>query len=218
MFEFERNCPKCGSQIIHKSKRECIARFLCKQATKKQSKCKRCSALEQITTESKRQKLSILHKGHSCFEGRHHSDITKRKLAEVRKGKLHDDQTKLKMSREIRKAMYRPDVRKKHIRALADTKYLGKSTDRGQIELLNKWNRFGFKFEPNYQIYTNDFLCYLDGYDPIHNVVLEYDSKYHNKPNQKQKDLVRQQKIIDILHPKKFWRYDATNKTFSQKV
>jgi len=42
------------------------------------------------------------------------------------------------------------------------------------------------------------------------NIVLEYDSKYHNR--QKQKDLVRQEKIINILKPKKFWRYDVVNK------
>ena len=29
---------------------------------------------------------------------------------------------------------------------------------------------------------------------------------------QKKKDGIRQNKIIDILQPKKFWRYDAVNK------
>ncbi len=42
------------------------------------------------------------------------------------------------------------------------------------------------------------------------NVVLEYDGRYHSKPQQK--DLLRQQKIIDILKPKKFWRYNSTTK------
>ena len=73
-------------------------------------------------------------------------------------------------------------------------------------------NTFGFHFQPNYEIHTDMDLFYVDGYDPEHNVVLEYDSKYHHKPYQQQKDLVRQQKIIDILQPKKFWRYDAANK------
>jgi hypothetical protein len=44
--------------------------------------------------------------------------------------------------------------------------------------------------------------------------VLEYDTKYHYRRQQKEKDLVRQQKIIEILKPKKFWRYDSTNKEF----
>jgi hypothetical protein len=41
---------------------------------------------------------------------------------------------------------------------------------------------------------------------------MEYDNKYYQKSSQKGKDLVRQQKIIDILHPKKLWIFDAVNK------
>jgi hypothetical protein len=109
--------------------------------------------------------------------------------------------------------MNRPDVRKKHIDALIKSKYLGKPTDKGQIELLEKWNRLGFNFEINYQVTNNiDFLAYLDGYDKERNIVLEYDSKYHLLLHQKKKDLIRQQKIIDILNPKKFWRYNSVNK------
>ena len=56
-------------------------------------------------------------------------------------------------------------------------------------------------------------MFYIDGYDPIHNVVLEYDGKYHSKLKQKEKDIIRQNKIIKLLSPKVFWRYDmVTNK------
>lgn len=34
------------------------------------------------------------------------------------------------------------------------------------------------------------------------------DTLYH------QKDIIRQNKIIGILKPKKFWRYDAVNKQY----
>jgi very-short-patch-repair endonuclease len=88
------------------------------------------------------------------------------------------------------------------MKALSETKYLGKSVDKGQLEFLVKWNRLGFEFEPNYQVYTEKDLFYIDGYDKEHNVVVEYDSKYHNKTHQKQKDLIRQNKIIDILSRK----------------
>ncbi len=36
-----------------------------------------------------------------------------------------------------------------------------------------------------------------------------------NRPFQQIRDAERQQKVIDILHPKKFWRYDAVNKTIT---
>lgn len=69
--------------------------------------------------------------------------------------------------------------------------------------------------EPNFQVKTDTHLFYVDGYDESKGVVLEYDSKYHTKPIQIQKDLIRQQIIIDILKPKKFWRYSSTKKTFN---
>ena len=35
-----------------------------------------------------------------------------------------------------------------------------------------------------------------------------------NRFGQREKDSVRQQKIIDILKPKKFWRYNSEDKQF----
>jgi len=61
-------------------------------------------------------------------------------------------------------------------------------------------------------------LFYIDGYDKEHNVVLEYDGKYHNKTYQKRKDLIRQQKIIEILKPKRFWRYNKVDNSFIECI
>ena len=76
----------------------------------------------------------------------------------------------------------------------------------------------GFEFEPNYQIHTDEFLCYIDGYDKKNNVVIEYDGKYHTSLRQKERDLVRQNKIVEILNPKRFWRYDVVNKQWTNVV
>lgn len=75
---------------------------------------------------------------------------------------------------------------------------------KGQLELLEKWNELGFNFEPNYQVKTDMDLFYVDGYD----------NKYHTSFGQRKKDLVKHKKIIDVLHPKKFWRFDSVNKQF----
>ena len=157
-------------------------------------------------------KIGIANSGvNAPWYGKHLTNQTKQKLSQAHKGII--TWNKNKKCPSIVNAMHRPDVRKRHIEALSKTKYLGKSVDKGQLELLEKWNILGFNFQSNYQIHTDNFLCYLDGYDKEKNVVLEYDSKYHNKPYQKQKDLLRQQKIIDILNPKKFWRYNSEKKT-----
>jgi len=47
-------------------------------------------------------------------------------------------------------------------------------------------------------------------------VVIEIDSKYHKKHNQKKADLIRQNKIINILKPKVFWIYDSVNNKVSE--
>lgn len=149
----------------------------------------------------------------------------------IKTGKKFDDKHKLSMSLSQKKrysnhlerrraseiakiAMHRPDIRKKHIEALHHSKWLKVRTDKGQLELLEKWNELGFQFIPNYQVKTENDLFYIDGYDPVHNVVLEYDAKYHLKYKQQQKDLLRQQKIINILNPKVFWRYNSVDKKF----
>jgi len=40
---------------------------------------------------------------------------------------------------------------------------------------------------------------WVDGYDPVNNVVYEYDEKYHKSKKQQEKDLNRQNEIIDFL-------------------
>ena len=143
-----------------------------------------------------------------------------RKKTQFRKGEVSDrllkfysnEEERIRIQKLTKEAMHRPDVRKKHLDALHQSKWIKVKTDKGQLELIEKWNRLGFNFQPNYQLKTDVDLFYVDGYDKEKNVVLEYDSKYHKR--QEEKDLVRQEKIIDILKPKRFWRYDVVNKQF----
>jgi hypothetical protein len=157
---------------------------------------------------------SIRNKKHSCSMREFYSSNPLAKISKQTNQicRYNNPDERKKTSDAVKMAMYRPEVRKRFVDAMARTKWLKVKADGGQLELLEKWNRLGFKFEPNYQVHTDTDLFYIDGYDEKHNVVIEYDSKYHHRPHQQQKDLIRQQKIIDILQPKKFWRYDAINK------
>ena len=67
-------------------------------------------------------------------------------------------------------------------------------------------------------VITDTDLFYIDGYDKEKNVVLEFDSKYHRRFGQREKDLIRQQKIIDILKPKRFWRFDSESKQIKNAI
>ena len=206
-------CPDCGG------KRFFAHKYYAAKAMKKGAYCRYCA-----------------NKGERCYKyGQPLTQETKDKISQAMTGKKHTDEHKANISKgtrlrylfdtarketsELTKiAMHNPEVRKWHIEGLHHSKWLKVRTDRGQLELLEKWNRLGFRFEPNYQVHTDTDLFYVDGYDKDHNAVLEYDSKYHSKPHQQQKDFSRQQKIIDILHPKRFWRYESINKQWKNVI
>jgi very-short-patch-repair endonuclease len=209
---FFKNCPHCGC-IIYFCNKDSLYR-----SSKHNSICNSCSKLGDCNPSygktfaaGKRSdefcdRLSLIKQNTTPFTREKMSGAAKKeRIIRYANPEYHT-----KLSGCIKLAMHRPDIRKKHIEGLHNSKWLKVKTDRGQLELLSKWNDLGFKFEPNYQIHTDTDLFYIDGYDEEHNVVLEYDSKYHKR--QQQKDLIRQNKIIDILKPKKFWRYDAVNK------
>jgi hypothetical protein len=207
--QYKKNCPSCGKDMFYSS--------LSSLSHCRNTKCSYCS--------------NVIRGKSSNRKGCHHTEESKKKISNSSRGIKNSEIHKINMSKagikrysnleerkktseSIKKAMKRPDVRKKHLDALHHSKWIKVRTDKGQLELLEKWNMLGFNFEPNYQIHTEQDLFYVDGYDKEKNVVLEYDSNYHCQFHQKQKDLVRQQKIIDFLKPKKFWRYDAVNKQF----
>ena len=52
---------------------------------------------------------------------------------------------------------------------------------------------------------------YVDGYDKEKNIIFEYDEPHHNSLNRKNKDIIRQKRIIDNIKPKMFIRYDQKN-------
>ena len=207
---YKRNCPDCGKEILYTS----LASFRRVNPNSKYRYC--CNVIRGNPSNRK----GCKHSGESksliskSQTGRKLSLHTRFLMSSFQKNRYSNPSELQKMATAVKLAMHRPDVRKKHIEALNNSKWLKVKTDIGQLEMLDKWNKLGFKFEPNSQLKTDYDLFYVDGYDPIHNIVLEYDGKYHTSVGQQKRDLIRQQKIIDILHPKKFWRYDSKNKSF----
>lgn len=163
-------------------------------------------------SEESKVKMSASHSvPRPWMRGRKATPETIKKLRTSHLGVLHNESHRQATSNATRNAWRDPIKRR---RMLTRCRWKNTMADKGQLELLKRWNDLGFAFIPNYQVKTEADLFYVDGYDPIHNVVLEYDSKYHTRTRQLQKDIIRQTKIIDILKPKKFWRYDAVNKRF----
>jgi very-short-patch-repair endonuclease len=212
-----RNCPKCNREIVYTGK---WAKYSCRTAIRKNMACHECGHPKGSDNP---------------FFGRTHSKVSKQKISNSKKGKSRNEETRkkiglavskrytnpnerIKTSKQVTEAIHRPEVRKKHMEALHHSKWLKVRTDKGQLELLEKWNNLGFNFEPNFQIKTDQDLFYLDGYDQQKNVVLEFDGKYHFRSNQQKKDFLRQTKVVKALNPKKFWRYNSVNKTITNVI
>jgi hypothetical protein len=218
---YKRKCPKCNTEI-------CTGKLGYYYGLQRNSLCMSCSKkgcnnpiFGKHHTENTKTKMGVSKMGNrNPLFGKLVYDRTGCSMSSETKQQMSLSQTIRysnyneieKTSRAVTTAMHRPDVRKKHIEGLFNSKWIKVKTDKGQLELLEKWNKLGFHFEPNYQVHTDTDLFYIDGYDKEREIVLEYDSKYHSKREQIEKDLIRQNRIINILTPKKFWRYDAVNK------
>jgi hypothetical protein len=202
-------CPECKRERIFKWK------YLAVTSLTKNRLCKVCVHKgDRNYLYGKTISPEIREKMGKSKKGRKFNDLQKKKLSSIHKKRYSSLKEREKTSVSVKKAIHTPDIRKKHLDALHHSKWVKVRTDKGQLELLEKWNKLGFSFEPNFQLKTDLDLFYIDGYDSKNNVILEYDSKYHKNPSQKEKDLIRQKKIIDVLHPKKFWRYDSVDKQF----
>jgi hypothetical protein len=226
-----RKCNQCGEAVKHVGKYAKGTAINCYKQDKPCFECSKKNRKGKIVSKSTRVKLSLKQIGrNNHFFGKKHTaesikkmsethightptNITRKKLSQISKRMWKNPEVRKKQVDAIQKSFKRIDVRRNIHNALLKTKFLGKRCDIGQPEMIKKWNSLGFNFEINYPI-TDDsgFLAYLDGYDKKHNIVLEYDSKYHLKPKQKEKDMIRQNKIVNILKPKKFWRYNSETK------
>ena len=207
-----KKCPKCNSIVESKGCTDDLMYSMSYSITKNQV-CHSCIKIGKPTWSSlNREIMAKKHSGinHPMY-GRKQTDKTKLSQRNRYLGTKLSDYTKQKVSESVKRAWGDP-VKRKNM--LDRCKWINTAVDKGQRELIDKWNNLGFKFEINYMLKTGTHLFYIDGYDPIHNIVIEYDSKYHNKSKQQKKDLIRQELIINILKPKKFWRYNSTKKTF----
>lgn len=179
-----KNCQHCGSVQAFNDK------FSMLYAVKRNSRCNKCKGF----TKAQRVKMSSAASRERVIR---HSDKEYQK----------------RFSAAVKAAMHSPHIRAKHLKALRESQWIKVKTDKGQLELLEKWNKLGFHFVANYQVNTETGLFYVDGYDESKRVIIEYDSKYHNRICQQQKDLIRQQQLIVALKPKRFWRFNSVNKT-----
>lgn len=67
-----------------------------------------------------------------------------------------------------------------------------------EINLTLNWN--GLHAENGGEFFIKELGYWLDFYDPIQNVVIEYDEIHHNRRKLQERDKIRQQEIIEHLN------------------
>ena len=75
------------------------------------------------------------------------------------------------------------------------------------FDWLNKWMQWNGQ-HALYKGEKNVLNYFVDYYEPIENIVIEWDEEYHRKKKQTQKDIERQEKIKSPLDAD-FYRYDV---------
>jgi hypothetical protein len=184
----KRYCPKCKKEIIHKGK---YSKNNCRWAEKINGICHSCA------TKKSKNSFQInsvpWNKGLRGFmAGEKNGNFGK---PGSRLGKITSNETKEKQ--RIAKINL---LKKNKINIKSNPvacKFIDKLNEENGWNLQHALN--GGEIE----------ICgyFVDGYDKERNIIFEYDEKEHRWGKRKEKDLIRQQEIINKICPQKFIRY-----------
>lgn len=180
---WERVCSSCGKTMTY----SCRKSYLICQKTN--SRCKRCATKESGKTKDK----SYLN-----------TEKYKKKISDalkvVRKTNSYGDKFKEKC-RENKLRQIQLQGTQRTYNPLA-------------CQFIDNINHeFGWNLQHAMNGGEIQIIGYsLDGYDKDKNIVFEYDEPKHRKSVYMKKDRDRERRIINVLHPTKFVRYDEKEK------
>jgi hypothetical protein len=187
-----RNCPDCKKELIYKYK----CTFA--NSNKNNSRCVSCST-----------KYRLIKRGYNNSQTRScpqcKCTLTYKKVGHCTRSEKKRKICR-KCSNELRKQSILENLKGKHNWA----NYNPKSCDYfDDLNIKNKWNLQHALNGGEVKILN----YFVDAYDKERNIVVEYDESYHydKQGNLKQKDVLRQQRIITHLGCK-FFRYNERTK------
>ena len=212
--KWNRICPQCHKKIWYFDRssvyRKSTKIKLCKQCKRDNKKltykrnCSKCdgeiiySTRENLWRANRDKSLcrSCAKLGNPSRKGQKCSEIHKIRVGLSNKGKIISSTSKLKMREAAIRRMNR----------LGITQYRNYNPNAcryfDSISKEKGWNLQHAKNGGEVQV------CgyFLDAYDKDKNIVVEYDEVSHNRPSVKQKDILRQNEIIEFLRCD-FYRY-----------
>ena len=197
-----RHCPQCNIELLYNRIDHIVG------ANRRNSKCKRCSHLGRPVSETAREKIRQFNLG------RKHTEETKKKISEHGHWPRTEEMKRFLTSFNINRpparlgAILTPETkRKQRVAALARIE-----ANCGQVnpnyntyacnlfEQINNtlgWN--GQHAENGGEYRIKELGYFVDYYEPMHNIIIEYDEKPHNQPKKKAKDIQREKEITELL-------------------
>ena len=192
--KWKRNCPKCNNILIYYSRQNLW------RANKNKCLCKICG-------------LS----GNNFAKNYKHTDITKEKIKMAGLGRKHTKEVRLKISNSKKgkpSTLILTEIMREKMR-LSRWKQIenmggGPTYNPKACKYIDKLNKkFGWSLQHAMNGGEIKISGYsVDGYDKEKNIVFEYDEPNHNEPKRKNRDIIRQERIIRKLKPSLFVRYD----------
>lgn len=216
--EWNRNCPQCNKIIYYSSKQN-----LCR-AEKNISVCRSCKMTGRFHSKETKEKISTSQIGRVPWNKNKHgiySSDTLRKISlssrgriSFRRGKSLSNETKKKISKSLFGKKQSLETRHRRRISMIETlnkKYLKVFPNYNKnacilFEEINKeLNWHGQHAENGGEFHIKELGYWVDYYEPIINVVIEFDENRHNSLSKKTKDIQRQKEIEEFLKCK-FYR------------
>jgi len=199
---WKRNCPKCNIDIDYSNK------YNHKYAEKNNRLCISCAAKGFVPYNKKPYDDNDLTRNCPNCDKLIYYKSRGSKNRGIRHNHLcHSCQNKIYTKRYKKISI---SMRKYKLKILGHKRHFNKNACE-YFDLLSEEK--GWKLQHALNGGEITFIGYsLDAYDKEKNIIVEYDERHHNGIKQKEKDLIRQQNLIDYLHCD-FYRYDEKTKT-----
>lgn len=196
--DHKKNCPKCG-KIQYYSRVDVF-----NLAVKNNWPCLSCSQKGRNVSDETKEKLRMASSGFK------RPQQVKDKISSTmkgRKGNPHSEETKHKLRlatiNSLKKRGCIPSARNYNPIACQF------------IDRLNQSNGWSLRHALNggeEELYG----YFIDGYDKERNIIFEYDEIHHERRDRKEKDRIKQERLIREIHPTDFIRYnEKENKLYS---
>lgn len=187
--KWKKNCPSCGGEQEYSCKK-----LLDKSIIEKWN-CKRCSA-------------SLSHKKspRTFFNTIDYKEKMSLSLKKIRSGNNYGERFKKKCRENKLKQIKQQKIQRTY--------------NPVACVIMNSLNhKFGWNLQHGMNGGEVQVIGYsLDGYDKLKKIIFEYDEPKHHISSVKQKDLERQERLINHLSPIEFWRYDEKNNILKEVI